>query len=220
MSRRRLVFETQNKRFYEGPDASSLVEILSDSSDRDSMLNSRISEYLTQGVTHMGVPSHFIKRLNMRETQIHHAEILPFTVFIRNRADEEYAQSMGFDTGAIMPEPIFEFLFHNGKGGERSIGATDLVTFELVSKDEFDSLMHYARRVNDFLLGTYWAAGYFLVDVKLDFGRQSVDEFQSILMLADDIGPLQAQLWDVVLSNETEIVRPDIADVAKRFGIQ
>ncbi len=220
MSKRRLVFETQTKRFYEGPDASSLVEILSDSSDHASMLNSRISEYLTQGVTHMGVPSHFIKRLNMRETQIHHTEVLPFSVFLRNRADEAYAEAMGFDVGAILPEPIFEFLFHNGKGGERVIGASDLTTFDLVSKDEFETLMLYARRTNDFLLGTYWAAGYFLVDLKLEFGRQSLDDYQTILMLADDIGPLQAQLWDVIASNETEIVRPSLEDVAKRFGIQ
>lgn len=220
MSKRRLVFETQTKRFYEGPEPASLVENLRDSADHESILNGRISEYLMQGLIHMGVPTHFIRRLNMRETVIQHVEMLPFSVLIRNRADENYAKKFDFELGAILPKSIIEFRFHNSNNETHPLSQDEILNFELASRSELRQIMSLSQRVSDYLSGTYWAAGYFLVELSLEFGRQAYDDFHTTLMLADDIGPKQAQLWDINSSDENNLVRPSLSDVAKRFGVQ
>ncbi len=220
MSKRRLVFETQTKRFYEGPEPSSLVEILRDSTDQNTMLNARISEYLMQGLIHAGIPTHFIRRLNMRETLIAQSEILPFSVKVRNRVDEEFAKAMDFDLGAILPRPVVEFHYHNQNNEIHKLSHEDVVTYQLTTTAERDAIMHLARRTSDFLTGIYWSIGYILADISIEFGRQEADHYDDLLMIADDVGPVQTQLWDVALSNETSIYQPEISEIAKRFGVQ
>ncbi len=220
MSKRRLVFETQTKQFFEGPEPSSLVENLRDSSDHQSMLNGRISEYFFQGLDHIGVPTHFIRRLNMRETLIEQSEMLSFSVLIRNRADEKFARAMDFDLGAILPKPMIEFHYHNAKGETQVLSRADVLNFDFANDYEMKELEKLALRVNDFLNGVYWSVGYFLVDLGLEFGRQINENYQPQILISDDIGPLQAQLWDVALSDENNIVRPNLNEVASRLGIQ
>ncbi len=41
------------------------------------VLNNRLSEFFMTGLNNIGVPTHFIKRLNMREQLIRQAEIIP-----------------------------------------------------------------------------------------------------------------------------------------------
>ena len=48
------------------------------------MLNNRISEYVFNNLNEIGVPTHFIKRLNMREQLIREVEIIPLEVVVRN----------------------------------------------------------------------------------------------------------------------------------------
>ena len=48
------------------------------------VLNNRISEYLFVKLGEIGVPTHFIKRLNMREQLIREVEIIPLEVVVRN----------------------------------------------------------------------------------------------------------------------------------------
>src|SRR5207247_1302254 len=50
------------------------------------VLNNRISEYVFQHLNDIGVPTHFIRRLNMREQLIREVEIIPLEVVVRNVA--------------------------------------------------------------------------------------------------------------------------------------
>ena len=50
------------------------------------MLNNRISEYLMTRLDEIGVPTHFVRRLNMREQLIREVEIIPLEVVVRNVA--------------------------------------------------------------------------------------------------------------------------------------
>lgn len=220
MSKRRLVFETKTKRFFEGPEPSSLVENLRDSSDHETLLNRRISEYLMQGLVYNGVPTHFIRRINMRETLIQQSDILPFSVFIRNRVDQDFAEAMDFEVGAMLPRPSVEFYFHNKHDQRQKLGRTEVLGYELATGEELEIIEAQSRRVNDFLAGIYWSIGYFLVDITLEFGRVDLDDYQTVLVIAEDIGPKQCQLWDLNSSDEQNLVHPELSDVAKRFGIQ
>ena len=53
------------------------------------VLNNRISEHLMMKLGEIGVPTHFVRRLNMREQLIREVEIVPLEVIVRNVLADE-----------------------------------------------------------------------------------------------------------------------------------
>jgi phosphoribosylaminoimidazole-succinocarboxamide synthase len=97
MARRRQVYEGKAKILFEGPEPGTLVQYFKDDATAfnaqkkgtitgKGVLNNRISEYLMTRLTEIGVPTHFIRRLNMREQLIREVEIIPLEVVVRNVA--------------------------------------------------------------------------------------------------------------------------------------
>ena len=95
MARRRQVYEGRGKVLFEGPEPGTLVlDFKDDAYVRETrtcgtitgkgVLNNRISEYLMQRLAEIGVPTHFVRRLNMREQLVHEVEIIPVSVVVRN----------------------------------------------------------------------------------------------------------------------------------------
>ena len=78
MARRRMIYEGKAKILYEGPEPGTLVQYFKDDTsagdgakkdviEGKGVLNNRLSEYFMNGLNSIGVPTHFIRRLNMRE---------------------------------------------------------------------------------------------------------------------------------------------------------
>ena len=105
MSRRRRVYEGKAKILYEGPEPGTLIQHFKDDAtafndkkhDRvegKGVLNNRISEYLFLKLGDVGIPTHFVKRLNMREQLIREVEIIPVEVVVRNVAAGSLAKRL------------------------------------------------------------------------------------------------------------------------------
>ncbi|MEO1318747.1 MAG: phosphoribosylaminoimidazolesuccinocarboxamide synthase, partial [Pseudomonadota bacterium] len=97
MARRRLVYEGKAKILYEGPEPGTLVQYFKDDAtaynaekheiiDGKGVLNNRISEHIMTSLSAIGIPNHFIRRINMREQLIRACEIIPLEVVVRNVA--------------------------------------------------------------------------------------------------------------------------------------
>jgi phosphoribosylaminoimidazole-succinocarboxamide synthase len=97
MSRRRRIYEGKGKILYEGPEPGTLIQFFKDDTtafdkqkheiiDGKGVINNRISEHIFLNLNKMGIPTHFIKRLNMREQLIKEVEIIPLEVVVRNVA--------------------------------------------------------------------------------------------------------------------------------------
>ena len=104
MSRRRRIYEGKAKVLYEGPEPGTLIQHFKDDAtafnakkheiiEGKGVLNNRISEYVFQHLNDIGVPTHFIKRLNMREQLIREVEIIPLEVVVRNVAAGTLSQA-------------------------------------------------------------------------------------------------------------------------------
>ena len=89
MSRRRLIYEGKAKILYEGPEPGTLIQYFKDDATAfnaqkkgtisgKGVLNNRISEHIYTLLGTIGIPTHFIRRLNMREQLIRQVEIVPF----------------------------------------------------------------------------------------------------------------------------------------------
>ncbi len=206
MVRRNKVYEGKAKILYEGPEPGTLIAHFKDdvtafnNQKHDTLqgkgvLNNRISEYIMTHLAHIGVPTHFIRRLNMREQLIRKVEIIPLEVVCRNVAAGSLIKRLGLKEGEQLPRPLVELYYKDDGLGDPMVSEDHVSVFGWASSDELDDMMAISLRVNDFLSGLFTAAGILLVDFKLEFGRFYRDEGTE-LVLADEISPDSCRLWD------------------------
>src|SRR5277367_2287748 len=97
MAPRKLVYEGKAKQLFEGPEPGTLIQHFKDDAtafnnakkgviNGKGVINNRISEYLMLRLAEIGIPTHFIRTLNMREQLVKAVEIIPLEVIVRNVA--------------------------------------------------------------------------------------------------------------------------------------
>ena len=164
MNRRRRIYEGKAKVLYEGPEPGTLIQHFKDDAtafnakkheviEGKGVLNNRISEYVFQHLNDIGVPTHFIRRLNMREQLIREVEIIPLEVVVRNVAAGSLRQRLGLEEGTQLPRSIIEFYYKNDKLGDPMVSEEHITAFGWATPQEIDDIMALAIRVNDFLSG-------------------------------------------------------------------
>src|SRR5688500_7629935 len=236
--RRTRVYEGKAKILYEGPEPGTLIVHYKDDTtafnnqkkeviDGKGVLNNRISELIFTKLNEIGVPTHFLKRLNMREQLIRAVEIIPLEVVVRNVAAGSLAKRLGLAEGTALPRSIIEFYYKNDELGDPLVSEEHITAFAWATPQEIDDIMALAIRINDFLSGLFLGIGIRLVDFKLEFGRLYEGEMMRTV-LADEISPDSCRLWDIK-SNEKldkDRFRRDLGglleaytEVAKRLGI-
>ena len=199
MNRRRRIYEGKAKVLYEGPEPGTLIQHFKDDAtafnakkheviDGKGVLNNRISEYVFQNLNAIGVPTHFIRRLNMREQLIREVEIIPLEVVVRNVAAGSLAKRLGMEEGTQLPRSIIEFYYKNDALDDPMVSEEHITAFGWASPQEIDDIMALAIRVNDFLSGLFLGVGIRLVDFKMECGRLWEGEMMRIVV-ADEISP-------------------------------
>lgn len=238
MNKRRMVYEGKAKILYEGPEPGTLVQFFKDDAtafnnqkhavmEGKGVLNNRISEYLFLQLARIGVPTHFIRRLNMREQLIREAEIIPVEVVVRNIAAGSLAKRLGLEEGQELPRSIIEFYYKNDALEDPMVSEEHITALGWATPQEIDDMMALSLRINDFLSGLFTGIGIQLVDFKLEYGRVFEQDHMKIL-LADEISPDSCRLWDRETQEklDKDRFRRDLGDlvegyqeVAKRLGI-
>lgn len=238
MSRRKIIYEGKAKILYEGPENGTLIQYFKDDATAGNgakheilqgkgILNNRISEFIMQTLNEIGIATHFIKRLNMREQLIRQVEIIPLEVVVRNIAAGSLCSRLGIEKGSILPRTLIEFYYKNDELGDPLISEEHIATFGWAGPQEVEEMMTTALRVNDILMGIFFAHGMKLVDMKMEFGRRYENDSLR-LMLADEISPDSCRLWDIH-SNEVmdkDRFRQDMggvtesySEIARRLGV-
>lgn len=238
MNRRRRVYEGKAKVLYEGPEPGTLIQHFKDDAtafnakkheliDGKGVLNNRISEVIFQRLNEIGVPTHFIKRINMREQLIREVEIIPLEVVVRNIAAGSIATRLGLEEGTMLPRSVIEFYYKDDKLNDPMVSEEHITAFGWAAPAEIEEIMSLALRINDFLIGLFLGIGIRLVDFKIEFGRIWENDTMRIV-LADEISPDSCRLWDIE-SNEKldkDRFRRDLGglleayqEVAKRLGV-
>lgn len=238
MSRRRMVYEGKAKILYEGPEPGTLIQHFKDDAtagnatkhaviDGKGVLNNRISEHIMSGLNAIGVPTHFIKRVNMREQLIRSCEMIPIEVVVRNVAAGSIAKRLGLKEGEPLPRPIVEYYFKDDALGDPMVSEEHILAFNWAAQQDLDDIVSLALRVNDFLAGMFLGVGIRLIDFKIETGRIWEGDFQRVIV-ADEISPDSCRLWDMRTDEklDKDVFRRDLGDlieayteVAKRLGI-
>jgi phosphoribosylaminoimidazole-succinocarboxamide synthase len=238
MKTRRLVYEGKAKILYEGPEPGTLVQYFKDDTtafdakkkavlEGKGVLNNRISEYVMQRLNEIGIPTHFIRRLNMREQLIKEVEIIPLEVVVRNVAAGSLAKRLGIEEGTPLPRSIIEFYYKNDALHDPMVTEEHITAFNWAAPQEIDDIVALSIRINDFLTGLFLGIGIKLVDFKLEYGRLWENEMMRIV-LADEISPDSCRLWDSKTGEkmDKDRFRRDLGgvteayqEVARRMGI-
>ncbi len=238
MARRTKIYEGKAKILYEGPEPGTIVQYFKDDAtafnaekkaviEGKGVLNNRLSEFFMTGLQAVGIPTHFIKRLNMREQLCRQVEIVPLEVIVRNYAAGSMAKRLGMTEGTQLPRPIVEFSYKDDSLGDPLVPEEYIAAFGWANQQELDEIVSTALRVNDFLSGTMHGVGIRLIDFKIEFGRLWENEFPR-LVVADEISPDSCRLWDIETGQklDKDVFRRDLGnltdaytEVARRLGV-
>jgi len=238
MARRRQIYEGKAKIIYEGPEPGTVVQYFKDDASAfnatktgtitgKGVLNNRISEHLMVRLDQMNIPTHFIRRLNMREQLVRQVEIIPVQMVVRNVAAGSLSKRLGLEEGMTLPRTIVEYCLKAPELEDPMITEEHIGAFGWASPQEIDEMLSMSLRVNDFLSGLFHGIGIRLIDFRLEFGRLWVDD-QLRIVLADEISPDNCRLWDLKTNEkmDKDRFRRDLGEVpeayqevARRLGI-
>jgi phosphoribosylaminoimidazole-succinocarboxamide synthase len=238
MSRRRQIYEGKAKVLFEGPEPGTLVQHFKDDASAfnnqkrgtitgKGVLNNRISEYLMLKLAEIGIPTHLVRRLNMREQLVREVEIIPIAVVVRNMAAGSLSKRLGIPEGTVLPRSIIEYYYKKDELGDPMVSEEHITAFGWASTRDLDEIVQIALRVNDFLTGLFVGINIRLIDFKLEFGRLYADDDVRIV-IADEISPDNCRLWDVRTKEkmDKDRFREDLGRVeagyheaARRLGI-
>lgn len=229
MGRRRQIYEGKAKVLFEGPEPGTIVQYFKDDATAfnkkktgtitgKGVLNNRISEYLMTGIADMGIPTHFVRRLNMREQLVKEVEIIPVEVIVRNIAAGSMAKRLGIQEGAPLSRSIVEWCYKSDELDDPIVSEEHITAFGWATPQELDEMMSMALRINDFLSGLFRGIGIRLVDFKIEFGRHFFNDEERII-LADEISPDSCRLWDLKTGKklDKDRFRRDLGEVAEAY---
>jgi phosphoribosylaminoimidazole-succinocarboxamide synthase len=239
MSRRKQIYEGKAKILFEGPEPGTIIQYFKDDATAfnnkkkgtitgKGVLNNRISEFLMTRLEEMGIPTHFIRRLNMREQLVREVEIVPLEIIVRNIAAGSFCQRFGLQEGSPLPRSIIEYCYKNDELGDPMVSEEHITAFGWADTRDLDDIMALTLRINDYLSGLFLGVGIKLVDFKIEFGRHWNEHDEMRIILADEISPDSCRLWDVKTNEkmDKDRFRRDLGkveeayqEVARRLGI-
>lgn len=207
LNRRRKLYEGKAKIIYEGPEPGTVIQYFKDDATAfnaekhdvisgKGILNNRIAAHLMTRLEGIGIPTHFIKSLNMREQLVRSVDIVPIEVVVRNIAAGSLAKRLGLKEGTAMPRPLVEFYYKNDELGDPMVNEDHIMTMGWADPYELEEMVSLAYRANDYLNGLFAGIGLQLVDFKIEFGRIFGEYGDLYIVLADEISPDTCRLWD------------------------
>jgi phosphoribosylaminoimidazole-succinocarboxamide synthase len=238
MARRRQIYEGKAKVLFEGPEPGTLVQHFKDDTSAflhqkrgviagKGVLNNRISEFLMLKLAGVGIPTHLVRRLNMREQLVREVEMIPIAVVVCNVAAGKLARRLGIAEGTALPRSIIEYYYKKDELGDPLVSEEHITAFGWASTRDLDEIVHISLRVNDFLTGLFLGINIRLVDIKLEFGWLHGDD-EARIVIADEISPDNCRLWDLRTNEklDKDRFREDLGrveegyqEVARRLGI-
>lgn len=238
MPPRKPIYEGKAKKLFEGPEPGTIIQHFKDDATAfnnqkkgtisgKGVMNNRISEYIFTRLGEIGIPTHFIKTLNMREQLVRAVNIVPLEVIVRNVAAGSFAKRFGVPDGKVIGHPLIEYCFKNDALGDPFVTEEHIYAFGWATPQELDEIRMYSFRINDFLSGLFMGVGIRLVDFKLEFGRM-IEGDREFLVLADEISPDNCRLWDMTTGYrlDKDRFRQDLGgvenayqEVARRLGV-
>ena len=237
MKKGKKLYEGKAKIIYAGPLKGTAIQHFKDHAtafnnlkkstiEGKGVLNNRISEHILKNLEQIGIKTHMIKRINMREQLVKLVEIIPIEFIVRNIATGSLTKRLGIKDGTVLEKPLIEYCYKKDELGDPLVAREHILLFNWATSHELDHITKLCFRINDFMQGMFKAIGIKLVDFKLEFGRTNNED--EPIILADEISPDTCRLWDVKSDEKLDKDRfrkdlgnliPAYEEVARRLNI-
>ena len=229
MKKGKKLYEGKAKILYAGPEAGTAIQHFKDHAtafnnqkqstiEGKGILNNRISDHILSNLNGVGIETHLIKRINMREQLIKLVEIIPIEFVVRNIATGSLTKRLGIEDGTILDKPLLEFCYKSDVLNDPLVSREHIDAFGWATMVELDYIKDQCLRINDFMQGMFKGIGIKLVDFKLEFGKLNQDGKKKII-LADEISPDTCRLWDA--SSEEKLdkdrFRKDLGNIIEAY---
>ncbi len=188
-------------------------------------MNNLISAFLMQKLFSNKIPCHFIKRLSSREQLIKKLNIIPLEVIIRNISAGSISKRLGINEGVIIDSPIIEFCYKSDLLADPLINDDHITKLlKILNQNQLNKIKFYALRINTILQELFNNINITIVDFKIEFGFSN----RNTIILADEISPDSARLWDKSTNEKLDKDRfrcnlggvvESYKIIAERFGI-
>jgi len=229
MKKGKKLYEGKAKILFAGPEKGTAIQHFKDHAtafnnqkksiiEGKGILNNRISEHILSNLHQIGIETHLVKRINMREQLVKLVEIIPIEFVVRNIATGSLTKRLGIEDGTILEKPLIEFCYKNDDLNDPLITREHINLFRWASDMELDWITKQCFRINDFMQGMFKGIGIKLVDFKLEFGRLNQDGKKKIV-LADEISPDTCRLWDATSDKklDKDRFRKDLGNIFEAY---
>ncbi|MDR0456298.1 MAG: phosphoribosylaminoimidazolesuccinocarboxamide synthase [Treponema sp.] len=180
------------------------------------IMNNRIAAGLFELLEHSGVPTHFIERLNDRDTLCKKVKIVPLEVIVRNTAAGSMAKRLGLAEGTALKTTVFELSYKDDNLGDPLINDYHAVAIGASTFEEIEEIKKITFKVNEVLSAFFLERGIKLIDFKLEFGKTAGT---NELVLADEISPDTCRFWDAKTGEklDKDRFRRDLGNVKEAY---
>lgn len=239
MARRNVISDGLTKTVYEADDPNNCIVYFKDdivvpvskkmqTISGKGVLTNRISAHIMTRIEEVGVPTHFIKQVNMREQLVRRVEVIGMEVMVRNVAAGKLCERLNVEEGTILNQPVFELYAKHDNGKRLLINDYHAIERGIVDPFELEDIIYMSSRINDFLNGMMCGVNMRLVDFTIEFGRIFGEYGEVYLLLADEISPDNCRIWDIHtddrlgrdrLNMENVVLIEGYQEIAQRLGI-
>ena len=180
--------------------------------------NNKINAYVMGKLAAAGVPTHFVRMLNERESLVKAMTMIPVECVVRNVCAGSMAKRYGIAEGTKLAEPIFEFFLKSDALHDPLCNDDHIRVLGWATVAEIAQMKSLTHRVNAVLKPLFAAAGIDLVDYKLEFGHPT-DDPAGELVLGDEFTPDGCRLWDAKSGEklDKDRFRRDLGTVIERY---
>ncbi|MGB5097344.1 MAG: phosphoribosylaminoimidazolesuccinocarboxamide synthase [Porticoccaceae bacterium] len=159
--------------------------------ERKGAVNNRFNAFVMEKLAAAGIPTHFVRRLDDRETLVKRLTMLPLECVVRNLAAGSLCRRYGIEEGRVLTPPTFEFFLKSDPLGDPMVNEYHIRSLGWAETWQVERMKELTFRINDILAPLFLAGGMVLVDYKLEFGLINGE-----LLLGDEVTPDGCRVWD------------------------
>ena len=119
------------------------------------VINNEMSNRLMQMLEKQGIPTHFVKELDSRQTLVKKVSIVPLEVIVRNISAGSFAKHYGVEEGIVFEHPTIEFSYKNDALGDPLLNTYHALALKLATPEEIKTIEDYSFRINE-ALKAFW----------------------------------------------------------------
>ena len=196
-------------------DATAFNGIKKASIENKGVLNNKITTIIYKKLEKAGIPTHYIDTIDERNQLCKKVSILPLEVICRNIIAGSMAKRLGIEEGTKPSNTIFEICYKDDALGDPLINDHHAVALNAATYEELNTIYDLTAKVNEELKKIFLEVGVLLVDFKLEFGKTS----DGTIVLADEVSPDTARLWDAKTNKklDKDRFRRDLGDVISAY---